>query len=363
MIRSLTFSRSKWSVSSTSRACSRSRLSFVYSPHGRVRIHSRYVRMTPYSAAADGSFSSRPSSRSAALRTSSGKFVERGELLAQLLDLGLLRVAFAELLLDRLQLLSEEVLALALLHLRLHLRLDLRAELEHLELAIEDRRDPPQALLDVDRLEDLLPLLGLDRAQGGRNEVRKRARIVDVRRRELQLLRQVRREPDDAREEPLHVRVSASTSGVSVSRSGSGLNSPSRYGSTSRRCASLTRSRPWTRMRNVPSGTLIILWTRATVPTSYRSSQPGASIDASRAVTSASSRSPETTSSISRTERSCPIASGDIDCGKTTVSLSGSTGSAAGYSSAWSTSSGVSNDVAQACSNRGVAAHASRPRS
>src|SRR5690349_7969939 len=72
------------------------------------------------------------------------------------------------------------------------------------------------------------------------------------------------------------------------------------------------------------------------------SCQPGASTEASRAVTSASSRSPATTSSISRTERSCPIASGDIDCGKTTVSFSGSTGSAAGYSRAWSTSSGVS---------------------
>jgi ATP-dependent Lon protease len=34
--------------------------------------------------------------------------------------------------------LPEEILTLALLHLRLHLRLDLRAELRHLELAIED---------------------------------------------------------------------------------------------------------------------------------------------------------------------------------------------------------------------------------
>ena len=60
--------------------------------------------------------------------------------------------------------------------------------------------------------------------------------------------------------------------------------------------------------------------------------QPGASTDESFAVTSATSRSPATTSSISRTERSCPIASGVIDCGKTTVSFSGSTGSTAGSS-------------------------------
>ena len=38
-------------------------------------------------------------------------------------------------------------------------------------------------------------------------------------------------------------------------------------------------------------------------------------------------RSPETTSSISFTERSWPTASGVIDSGKTTVSFSGSTGS------------------------------------
>ena len=162
--------------------------------------------MTPYSAAAGrqplepaelalGGLARRPpgSSSSASSRSRSS------------FDLRLLGVALAELLLDRLQLLAQEVLALALLHLRLHLRLDLRAELEHLELAVEDRRDLAQPLLDVDRLEELLPLLGLDRAQRRRDEVRERARVVDVRRGELELLRQVRREPDDAREEALDV--------------------------------------------------------------------------------------------------------------------------------------------------------------
>ena len=76
--------------------------------------------------------------------------LQLGEPLAQLVHLGLLGVALAELLLDRLQLLAQEVLALALLHLRLHLRLDLRAELEHLDLAREDRRDAAQPLLDVE---------------------------------------------------------------------------------------------------------------------------------------------------------------------------------------------------------------------
>ena len=111
-------------------------------------------------------------------------------------------VALAELLLDRLHLLAQEELALALLHLRLHLRLDLRAELEHLELAVEDRRHLAQALLDVDELEQLLLLLGLQ-AQRRRDERRERARVVDVRGRELQLLGQIRDERDDPPEQTL----------------------------------------------------------------------------------------------------------------------------------------------------------------
>ena len=134
-----------------------------------------------------------------------GQLAERVEPLAQLGDLRLLGVVLAELLLDRLQLLAQEVLALALLHLRLDLRLDLRSELEHLELAAQDRRDRAQALLDVHLLEDLLALLGLDRAERRGDEMTERARIVDVRGGELQLLGQVRREADDAREEALHV--------------------------------------------------------------------------------------------------------------------------------------------------------------
>ena len=73
--------------------------------------------MTPYSAAAGGSFSRRASSRRAALRTSSGRPF-RVDLPAELVDLGLLVVALAELLLDRLELLAKEVLALALVDLR-----------------------------------------------------------------------------------------------------------------------------------------------------------------------------------------------------------------------------------------------------
>ena len=130
--------------------------------------------------------------------------LERVEPLAQLVRVGLLGIALAQLLLDRLHLLAEEELALALLELRLHLRLDLRAELEDLELAVEDLRDLAQPLLGVGELEDPLLLLGLE-PEGGGDEVAEAARVVDVRGRDLELLGQVRREADDPPEETLRV--------------------------------------------------------------------------------------------------------------------------------------------------------------
>ena len=130
--------------------------------------------------------------------------LERVDPAAQLFELGLLGITLAELFVDRLHLLAQEELALALLELRLHLRLDLRAELGDLELTVEDPRYLAQALLDVDELEQLLLLVGLQ-AQGRRDERAQRARVVDVCRRELQLLREVRDEPDDAAEGVLDV--------------------------------------------------------------------------------------------------------------------------------------------------------------
>src|SRR5688500_14296017 len=57
------------------------------------------------------------------------------------------------------------------------------------------------------------------------------------------------------------LRVSASTSGESGTTSGSSSNSPIRYGSSVPGSRSRTRCSPWTRMRSVPSGTLISLCT------------------------------------------------------------------------------------------------------
>ena len=82
------------------------------------------------------------------------------DLLAQLVDLGLLRVVLAQLALDGLELLAQDVLALGLVHLGLDLGLDPALELEDLDLVREEGRDELEALDDVDRLEHLLALLG-----------------------------------------------------------------------------------------------------------------------------------------------------------------------------------------------------------
>ena len=204
MIRSFTFSRSKWSSSRTLRALL----------EVEVVLGERLPRQRddPLEVGADDAVlgcrlrqALEPRQLAIGGLLSVLRQRQRLEPLAQLVDLGLLGVALAELGLDRLQLLAQEVLALALLHLRLDLRLDLRAELEHLELAVQDRRDLAQPLLDVHRLEDQLPLLGRDRAHRRGDEVGERARVVDVRRRELQLLGQVGRQADDACELALDV--------------------------------------------------------------------------------------------------------------------------------------------------------------
>ena len=101
------------------------------------------------------------------------------DLLAQLVDLGLLRVVLAQLALDGLQLLAQDVLALGLVHLGLDFGLDAALELEDLDLVGEERRDELEPLGDVDRLEQLLALLGGHvRAVG--DHVGEQARLGDV---------------------------------------------------------------------------------------------------------------------------------------------------------------------------------------
>src|SRR5438046_928906 len=81
----------------------------------------------------------------------------------ELLDLLRLVVALAELLLNRLQLLAQEILTLVLPDFGLHLRLDLRPELEHLELLDQDPIEAVHARAHVERLEHFLLDGGADR--------------------------------------------------------------------------------------------------------------------------------------------------------------------------------------------------------
>jgi hypothetical protein len=126
--------------------------------------------------------------------------------LTQLLRLGLPLVDLAELLLDCPELLAQEVLALALLHLGLDLGLDPGADLDQLDLAREELGEHAHPLGHVALLEQRLLLLGLDPQRAG-DHVCQLGRVVEVGDRHLQLVGQVGQLLDDAREGGLHVAV------------------------------------------------------------------------------------------------------------------------------------------------------------
>ncbi len=130
--------------------------------------------------------------------------LELGERGAQLVDLRLGRVLLAELVLDRLELLAQDPLALALLHLGVDLALDLGADRDDVELAGEDLGQPSQPAGDVDLLQQRLALLGLDPQRAG-DQVAERGRVVEVGDRHLQLLGEVRDLLDDVAERLLDV--------------------------------------------------------------------------------------------------------------------------------------------------------------
>ena len=124
------------------------------------------------------------------------------------------------------------------------------------------------------------------------------------------------------------LRVSASSSFDSSTTSGTSANSPMRYGSSSIRRVELDAPHALDEDPQRPVGDadqLVDDRRRADLVAGRPSRATRRS--SFLTVTSASMRSPATTSSTSLIERSWPIASGVIDCGKTTVSFSGSTGS------------------------------------
>ena len=99
------------------------------------------------------------------------------DLLLHLVEVGVL-VALAEFLLDRLDLLVQVVLALALLHLPLDAAADALLDLQDVDLAFEQPEQVLEALGDGAHLEDLLLLLELQRQVRG-DRVGEAAAVVD----------------------------------------------------------------------------------------------------------------------------------------------------------------------------------------
>jgi hypothetical protein len=123
------------------------------------------------------------------------------DLLAKLGELLTALVAFAELLLDRLELLAQVVLPLGLGHLALDLRVDLRPELENLHFLRERFHQRLEPRLDVGRLEKRLALDRGQGRQGGGDQVDHPARVADRGYQGQQVVGQRRGQLDDAREE------------------------------------------------------------------------------------------------------------------------------------------------------------------
>ena len=146
------------------------------------------------------------------------------ELLPVLLDLLGDVVGDAELLLDRLELLPEEVLALALVDLAPRHPRDLLLDGQDADLAPEDLEDRLQPVDARERLEDLLRLVELQvEVRGG--EVGEAGRVVEARGDEHHLGRdRLARGPTAFSRPSFTARRSASTSSVAgCAGSGSGI--------------------------------------------------------------------------------------------------------------------------------------------
>ena len=116
------------------------------------------------------------------------------DLLAELLHLLGVLVAFAQLLLNRLHLLAQQILALVLADLGLHLGLDLRTQLEDLELLDQHAVQLLDPLANIERAEHLLLDRRLDGGQARRDEVGELAGVGDVAGQRLQVVGQQRRQ-------------------------------------------------------------------------------------------------------------------------------------------------------------------------
>ena len=146
--------------------------------HGSDSTQSRYVRTTWYSLDAGESMRMRSVSRRASWAIFSGSFAS--SIFLQNVDrFFLARVGFAQLRLDRAQLLAEIELALVLLDLDLGLLLHVLHHARARDLALETREDEAQPLSDVEALQHFV-LVGDPEVHVRRREIGEPARIGDV---------------------------------------------------------------------------------------------------------------------------------------------------------------------------------------
>jgi hypothetical protein len=127
------------------------------------------------------------------------------DLLGKLLHLRRVAFAFAQLLLDRLELLAQQHFALALLEPTLRLLADLARQAQHLDAAHHELQHGVQTLAHVQRLEDVLLLGRLDVEQA-RDEIGQRAGCRDLLHRGGELRRNTWRELEQLRRARLHLQ-------------------------------------------------------------------------------------------------------------------------------------------------------------
>ncbi len=96
-------------------------------------------------------------------------------------------VEVAQFLLDRLHLFVQVVLALTLLHLLLDATADALFDLKQIDLGAHQRQDPFDPRFDVDRLENVLAIVDLQRHLRG-DRIDEATRFVDARQRRQHLL-------------------------------------------------------------------------------------------------------------------------------------------------------------------------------
>ena len=161
------------------------------------------MRVTVYSAD-DGCMTLSRSSCLIATFSVSAGILAASDLLAEVVEVAAAVVDLAQLFLDGLELLAQDVLALVAPHLLLDLGVDLLADLQHLVLARQELQHLAQARLEVEGLEDVLLLVDLN-VEVRRDEVGELARLGDAVDQRARLLGQLGHQLDDALGDVLEV--------------------------------------------------------------------------------------------------------------------------------------------------------------